>query len=302
MGNTPSNDVHEREKIFFNKKYNWVLSYPMSEYECINSDTINRITNTTESNNSEYIDHRNSCPPVLDIQEIPIHTISSVASMLNYQLIKNKLPIFPPSRLYIYNNCSYFPNVSSLLSFEIVFNSVQNFGFCSEVDWEYNTDNLNMTIPDRHYKVGEAFKYIKIYNVENSLEIIKRLLQNEMLLLIGIVLYYDLDKVRDRMWLPDISIDKKLGGTTGLLVGYIDSRESFIVKFSFGKNFGTSGYLLVPYKYILNKYLTPEIFYLDLDKNRVEGFLNQRKKTVSLENKLKEKKFSKPDELESFFQ
>ena len=49
-----------------------------------------------------------------------------------------------------------------------------------------------------------------------------------IILLVGISVYYDLTNVDSYMWLPDEKLDKKLGGTTFVLVGYITERNMFI--------------------------------------------------------------------------
>ena len=59
---------------------------------------------------------------------------------------------------------------------------------------------------------------------------------------------------------------------------------------AYGKNFGISGYITIPYKYILDIELVPEIYYLDLKKNRIEGSINQNREVRSLENKIKNEK------------
>jgi hypothetical protein len=302
MGNSESvieNNSHE--KNFYNIKYNWITSYPLIEYDLLNLDNLSKILPNYKNNLSQYIDLRVNSPPILDIRTIPIHPIASVCSMLNFQLIKCKLPIFPPSRLFIYHNCGYFPNVESLLSFDTIFKSIEKFGFCSEIDLEYSEDNLINTPTNLNYKVAEAFKFINIYRVDNSLEIIKILLQNEMPLLLGIVLYYDLKKIVDKMWLPDLSIDKRIGGITALLVGYIDERKDFILQFSYGKTFGLSGYVTIPYEYVLNKLFVPEIYYIDLNKNRIEGFINQRREVISLQDKINKKPKKKYDDVQTLF-
>ena len=59
---------------------------------------------------------------------------------------------------------------------------------------------------------------------------------------------------------------------------------------AYGKTFGVSGYITIPYKYILDIELVPEIYYIDLKKNRIEGSINQNREVLSLENKIKNEK------------
>ena len=105
MGNTSSYEKGTDYELF-KSRFNWVTSYPMIEYPFYDVNI--------EEKNKSYIDMRLDCPPIIDIGIIPIHGIASVVSLLNYQLVKNKLKIFPPSKLFIYHNCKYFENVKKI--------------------------------------------------------------------------------------------------------------------------------------------------------------------------------------------
>lgn len=303
MGTTNSQPIQSNSLTYFSKKYNWVLSYPITKYTLINNNNLSKLINNINNDEKKYIDLRVNCPPILNVYDIPVHPIASICSILNYQLNKNGLPTFPPSRLFIYHNCRYFPDVHSIISFESIFNAIEKYGFCSEVDFAYNKDNLVNLPSQKNYQVAEAFKFISVYRITNDIELIKLMLKHEMPILIGIVLYTDLSNVIDKLWLPDLNIDKKIGGTTAIIVGYSDDRKCFFLKFAYGREFGSSGYIMLPYEYISNSNLIPEIYYIDLKKNRINGFINQRRETISLENKMKEGAYLKKcDDVQSFFE
>lgn len=288
MGNSSSKPDSREIIPVFKNKYNWILSYPLREYDYINLNKL--LVHTTDRNSIDaveknFVDLRINCPPVLNIQDIPVHPIASVCSLLNYQLNRNKLNTFPPSRLFIYHNCFFFEDVRSLFSFEVIFKALQRYGFCSEIDYRFGPEHLELKPSAKLYDVAEAYKFMDIFRVPNDLSTIKKMLQYDMPVLVGLVLYMDLNRIVDKLWMPEAD-DHKIGGTTGLVVGYSDDRQCFFVKFAYGKEFGSSGYILVPYDYIADASLTPELFYLDLKKNRIEGFLNQRRETRKMETSM----------------
>ena len=123
----------------------------------------------------------------------------------------------------------------------------------------------------------------------NKLETIKILIKNKYPILVGFTIYYDLSNIDSFMWMPDKKQDKKLGGLAGVIVGYIDDRKMFIVAQTFGENFANSGYVLVPYDYILNENYTFEKYIIDFNPDRVNGYISQRREMVSLEKKPNEK-------------
>tara|TARA_B100001094_G_scaffold316207_1_gene357145 strand:- start:487 stop:1431 length:945 start_codon:yes stop_codon:yes gene_type:complete len=271
------------KKDYYFDKYNWIPSLPGYEYDTIYMSNLRRKYDLTDQLPG-YIDLRTSFPQIKSLNNLPFNPIISVIYILHYQLLKNNLPIFPPSVMYVYRNITFYRNVKCLFSFESIFNSIKSFGFCSENDLQTTNDNLNTHIDNKLIEKSGAFKFIEIYKVHQELEVIKTLLKHEVPVLVGFSVYYDLSNVDSYMWLPDEKLDKKLGGISMVLVGYIDEREMFIAATTFGNNYGTNGYIMIPYDYILNKNYTSELYTLDFKKERVEGYIAQRKEMVDLQN------------------
>ena len=181
--------------------------------------------------------------------------------------------------MYIYRNIEFYRNVKSLFNFEIIFNSIKINGFCSENEFPTCDENLNINISNKLQEKACAFKYIEVYKVKQDIDTIKILLKNEYPLVIGFSVYYDLSGIDSYMWMPDKDEDTKLGGLTGVIVGYIEERKMFIMATTFGKYFGT-GYIMIPYDYVLDhRLVTGEIYTLDFKKERVEGYVAQRKES-----------------------
>jgi hypothetical protein len=237
----------------------------------------------------------------------PFNAIISVLYILQYQLLKNGLPVFPPSSMYVYKNMKYYEGVNSVMSFETIFNSILNSGICSEND--YGTNEINFedttTFNNKLVEKARSFQFIEIHKVEQNLEILKTLLKNNQPILCGLVVYYDMKLVDSHMWMPDLAQDSKQGGIAGVLVGYIDERKVFIMSTTYGSTYGMSGFIFIPYDYILNPNYTMELYTLDFNKERVDGYIHQHKEMVVLQNKKTEKqendKKYKRDEFNGLF-
>jgi len=294
------NEDKNSRKQYYYDKYNWVPSLPGFEFDNLTMDKLKRKFDC-ETELTGYIDLRTSFPQIQNLNNLPFNPIISLVYLLHYQLLKNNLPIFPPSAMYIYRNINYYKEINSLFSFEIIFNSILNNGFCSENEFPTTSGNLTTKIDNKIMEKSCAFKFIDIYKVEQKLDIIKRLLSNDYPILVGISVYYDLSTVDSYMWLPDEKLDKKLGGTTFVLVGYIEERNMFIAATTFGKYYGTNGFILIPYDYILNPKYTGEMYTLDFRKERVEGYINQRKEMVNLQNNTHVQKENKKQYQEDSF-
>lgn len=302
MGNTESHDVScdlENEDIkpisnkkYFYDKYNWIPSHPGFEFNMLTKQVLDRKFDTTEALPG-YVDLRNNFPQIQSIENLPFNSIISVVYMLHYQLLKNNLPIFPPSGMYIYKHIEFYRNIKALFNFEIIFNSIKNNGFCSENEFPTIESNLDGQISNKLREKSMAFKFIDVYRVKQELDIIKIILKNEYPILIGLTVYYDLSSIDSYLWMPDKSEDKKLGGISGVLVGYIDERKMFIMATTFGKNYGMNGYVLIPYDYVLDSDLTGELYTLDFKTDRVLGYITQRKEMVNLQNNVEIKRENK---------
>jgi C1A family cysteine protease len=55
-----------------------------------------------------------------------------------------------------------------------------------------------------------------------------------------------------------------LGGHAVLCVGYDDATQRFIVRNSWGSNWGQAGYFTIPYAYLLNENLADDFWTISL--------------------------------------
>ena len=300
MGNYYSKNSQPENKddsiLSHSLQYNWTLSYPQKKLLYMSQDHLEHFTNkknnsiiSNSSNNSnkdlqntdqklQYKDLRSVCPDILSDNGFNLSAINTVCFVLHYQLIRNKLDIFPPSRLFIYNNIESLKNKGNTMSFDLIFKSIQTYGFCSELSYSYNKDNYNTNnISNSIYNDAEQYKYINIYRIHNSVDTIKNLVSNNMIIIIGFIVYNNIHNNYE-INLSDTNTNSILGGTTGTIVGYVDSQQSFIVALSYGNSIGKEGYILLPYKYIEDKDLVPELYYIDFDKTQIESFIFNNKK------------------------
>lgn len=263
--------------------YNLIPSYP-TYYPLINEEYVDK--NFIKCDLPSYIDLRQSFPPIIDMGQLPLNPIYSILYIIQYKLVKYNLPVFPLSAIYTFNHINGFENIKSVFSFDQLFKSIQNYGISSESEVPTNHSNLNIiTDTDIILERARALRFIDVYQIEQNLHVIKSCLKNGMPILVGMCMFVDLVNIDTTLWMPNNTIDHFRGGLSGVIVGYIDERQMFIVAQTFGDNFGQHGYILVPYDYILDIKLTFEIYSIDLLRSRVEGYLNQRKEMISLETK-----------------
>jgi len=278
----------------YSSTYNWVLAYPQKKIIYMTQENLSQFINKDDYIDEEndhindnekilkkYVDLRSLCPDILDDKGLHLSAINTVCFVLHYQLIRNKLDVFPPSRLFIYHNMKQYKGEHKTFSFDTIFKSIQSYGFCSELSYNYNIENYNENYIKQHlFNEAEQYKYINIYRIPNSIDMIKTMLNNQMIPIIGFVVYNNLH-INCKVNLSDTNTNSIIGGTTGSIVGYIDSQQSFIVGLSYGKSMGKNGYILLPYKYIESKDLVPELYYIDFDKTQIESFVFSSKQKIN---------------------
>ena len=288
MGNNESSieldtnsDIYGGDKnTYYLDRYNLIPSYQNNTYEIVDSNFFNAKSLKAVP---DYIDLRKTFPSIIDVRTLPFNSIACVSYLLEYSLLKNELNVFPPSLMFIYKHCKFFKGSDNLISFETIFRSIRSKGFCIETELRTISSNLSINnISNDLYKKAIPYKFIKVYKVLNNLKVIKSVLSNEYPILVGFGIYSKLTRINDELLMPDNSTQSNLGGMGGVLVGYMEDREMFIMAQTYGTNFGQNGYILVPYQYILNKNITFEMYILDIEKKRVDGYLNQNKPVISL--------------------
>jgi hypothetical protein len=277
----------ESLKRYYLSKYNWILSYPLKKYPYMDDNILNKFitVNVDEEgheiiNGKKYIDLRPDCPNILDDRDLNLSPISTICFILHYQLIRNKLDIFPPSRLFLYHNTVFFKDSKQLFTFDSIFKTIETCGFCSELIYTYNRDNMKVNkLSHIHYEDAEQYKFIHIYRIPNSIAMIKKMLQNNMIIAIGFVLYNNIH-INSKITIADTNTNTIIGGTMGAIVGYIEKQQSFIIALSYGKDMGKDGYILLPFKYVSDKDLLPELYYIDFDVTQIQNFISNKKKML----------------------
>ena len=61
--------------------------------------------------------------------------------------------------------------------------------------------------------------------------------------------------------------EKQVGGHAVCCVGYDDAKQMFLIRNSWGTDWGQAGYFWMPYAYMTTKGLADEWFYISKDKS-----------------------------------
>ena len=164
--------------------------------------------------------------------------------------------IFTPSRLFIYYNERAMEGTVSLdtgASIRDGMKSVNKLGVCRESDWPYDISKFTEKPNESCYNEATGLKSKKYVKANTDLNHLKAYLKSGFPVIFGFIVFesFESDEVARtghmKMPQPD---EKRLGGHAVLLCGYDDKIESFIVRNSWGKDWGDNGYFYMPYEFV----------------------------------------------------
>ena len=203
------------------------------------------------------LDLRLHCPPVWDQKDLgscSSHAGCAVRAML---ATNNSLEL---SRLFLYyqervlENCV---NEDSGTTIKDICQALQKYGVCEEKDWPYDVSKFTQVPPDEAVK--NALKYvIKSYTmIEGVLQAKQYMAFKQQPILIGMEVWesFESDEVAKTGMMPmPKSNEQNLGGHAVCLVGWdsnlFRNKGGFIVRNSWGAEFGDKGYFYMPFDYI----------------------------------------------------
>ncbi|WP_428329544.1 C1 family peptidase [Mucilaginibacter sp.] len=213
------------------------------------------------------VDLRAKCPPVYDQGQLGSCTANAIAGAFQFELIKQSLPSFNPSRLFIYYNervMEGHPKTDSGAQIRDGIKSVATQGVCNETAWPYIITKFAVKPAKALYTAALknlALQYTRLNNtVINEL---KSCLAAGSPFVFGFTVYqsFESDVVAKTGIMPMPAPNESvLGGHAVMAVGYDDAKSAFIVRNSWGNGWGLQGYFYMPYAYITNANLADDFW------------------------------------------
>lgn len=195
---------------------------------------------------------------------------------------------FLASRLFIYYNERMMEGTTETDSGAQIrdgIKSINQYGVCDEHHWIYDPTKFAIKPPAELYdeaKLSKSVSYASInLSDDNTKEKIiahlKRTISSGFPIVFGFTVYESFEsyEVATTGIMPMPSpYEQVMGGHAVCAVGYDDSKQSFIVKNSWGSDWGINGYFYMPYDYISNPNLCNEFWVITqvTDPNNIPNF------------------------------
>ena len=215
------------------------------------------------------VDLRGRFPAVYDQGQLGSCTGNAIGAAVAFHVCsRDGLGAWTPSRLFIYYNervLEHTVRIDAGAEIRDGIKSVAKLGCPSEDLWPYSD-----AVPGRFTKKPtkavfaaatqhEASSYQR---VPRTLLAMKSCLANAFPFVFGFTVFesFESEEVAKTGVVPMPDGGKPLGGHAVTCVGYDDATQRFIVRNSWGKDWGDKGYFTMPYEYLLNENLSDDFW------------------------------------------
>lgn len=202
----------------------------------------------------------------------PIGSCVANATAAAYR-IQESPPLQTPSRMFIYaagkQREGYLSGSGMVLDDGL--ECLQLLGVCPEATWPYDITKETTLPSTQAYTAARNYKIKAWGEVAHTLNSVKRILLNNIPVLIGILVYSSFENaVAGHIPVPNKQTEAVLGGHCMCVVGYDDTKSAVLVLNSWGTDWGaahpsgnsnTKGYCWLPYSYLMDTELTDEFLY-----------------------------------------
>jgi C1A family cysteine protease len=204
------------------------------------------------------IDLRDKCPDVYDQLSTSSCTGNMASFLVQYDLLAEGLPDPNPSRLFIYWNARRREGTTasdSGASISDVIAGIAEDGFIPETLWPFDPDKVTVQPPDGDFEVAKTHSIEDFQSVEQSFDHVGAVLADGRPIGLGVSLYesFESDAVAATGIVPVPKRSEKfLGGHAVACIGMDQDTQMFLMRNSWGKNWGLAGYFWLPFSYLLS--------------------------------------------------
>jgi C1A family cysteine protease len=211
------------------------------------------------------VDLRAQCSPVEDQGQLGSCTGNALAGALEFLEKKDGVPFKDVSRLFIYYNERVIEHSVKSDSGAMIRDGIKTLakqGACSEKSWPYLISKFSVKPTAACYKEAGQHQITSYQRIE-VLDEMRTCLADGYPFVFGFTVYESFESQQvantGAVQMPKSS-EKVVGGHAVLAVGYDDKEKRFIVRNSWGANWGIKGYFTIPYAYLADRNLSDDLW------------------------------------------
>lgn len=212
------------------------------------------------------VDQRKQCPQVYDQGQLGSCTANAIGGAIQFELKKQGAPDFTPSRLFIYYNERVLENTVNIDSGAQIrdgIKSVNKQGVCPETEWPYSVSEFTQKPHASCYISALKHQVLSYQRLNHDINQMKSCLADGYPFVFGFTVYdafEGLKVARTGTLNMPAATERIVGGHAVMAVGYSDTDKRFIIRNSWGSDWGQKGYFTMPYDYLLNSSLSDDFW------------------------------------------
>ena len=241
------------------RKYGWKPSIPDFRDKYLDF-TLNQQNKSTH-------DLREHCPSIYNQGKLGSCTANAIAFAYQFDQMKQleqKDKIFIPSRLFIYYNERDMEKTTGSDSGAAIrdgIKSINKIGVCPENLWPYDITTFTKKPDPQCYQIATQHKSVQYARVNQTLSQLREAISAGYPVVFGFTVYqsFESEEVAKTgiMSMPNKN-EKVLGGHAVAAVGF--NENSFIIRNSWGEQWGENGYFYMPNEFITNNNLANDFW------------------------------------------
>lgn len=210
-------------------------------------------------------DLREHCSPIDNQGNLGSCTAHALTGALEYLELRAGQQLINLSRLFVYYNERAIEHSVAQDSGAQIRNGIKTLarqGVCEEVLWPYKVRQFKVKPPPPSYHQASDH-CIRSYQRLQTLEDMRGCLASGYPFVFGFSVYDSFESAKVAktgvLDLPKKS-ERQLGGHAVTAVGYDDGAKRFLVRNSWGSDWGQHGYFTMPYDYLANRDLSDDFW------------------------------------------
>jgi C1A family cysteine protease len=213
----------------------------------------------------EKTDLRDACSPIENQGTLGSCTACALVGNLELLKIRKLKQMINFSRLFLYFNERLIRrtvDTDSGASLRDGIKTLVKAGDCTEDLWPYDISRFTVKPTDEAYQNAADYQITNYYRV-TALTEMKHTLSTGFPFVFGFTVYesFESPQVSETGMVPiPQPTEHLLGGHAVMAVGYDDSQGNFIVRNSWGDQWGDKGYCYIPYGYLANPLLAADFW------------------------------------------
>lgn len=218
-------------------------------------------TAAANTNYPPHVDLRAQCPPVFDQGQLGSCTANALAGAMGF--IHKTASAF--SRLFIYYNERSLEGTVRSDAGAMIRDGIKTLnkqGVCAESEWPYNIVKFRSKPTKKCYSDAEAAT-ISSYQRLQTMDDMLQCLAGGSPFVFGFTVYDSFESAevaKTGVLNMPTSGEKPLGGHAVMAVGYDLPSRRFIVRNSWGDQWGQAGYFTIPFDYLTNRTLSDDFW------------------------------------------